>query len=744
MDILAILNILLKKWWLLLLVTIIAGVSTFYFIQNSQKVYKSTAQLATGFTVENAFSLKEERFDLRETNIKFDNLIEIMKSEQVLSLLSFRLALHDLKESTPFRLVKSSLEDPGDIGPRDSTLAISVFQDKLDSAQLLSSYDPYENYLITWLEERSYHPWGLFKNLIIKRNRNTDFVTIQFLSENPELSAFVVNVLCQEFIRYYNRLGRNVESESLQYFSEVVKEKKGILDEKTKELNDFRRNNQVLNFNIESETKIVQISDYEMRRQEELKNIQAIRLSITKLENDIKGLEQTETKSTQSNQEVIELRRKINDLNQIYIEGGSSDDQLLGTITNLRERLRIEMSKLSTTKKTEEGLSLVDLQVAIDEAELNLQIAQANLKSITNSIARLKAGLSNYASKEALISAIERELENARNEHIEAIAKYNEVKSESLAKNSSIRQILEGIPSKDPEPSKTVILVLMACFASFGLSAAVIVLVEFLDLRIKTPGQFTKSTGLKLAGAINKVQVGNMDLKKLFSNNGANKGSLNQFKQLLRKIRFEIEKDKPNKVILVTSTKKGEGKTFVILCLAYSLSLVKKKVLIIDTNFKNNSLTRLLIPKLSPDRLLEQINQPVGNLLESENAQSEDKEAWKASNNIINKTGHENIDIIGSSNGTDSPSEIFAGRDFKGMLNRFSGLYDYILMEGAALNLYSDSQELIEYVDKIVPVFSSESVIKPLDKESIDFLKRINGKLGGAVLNMVDSSQLKS
>ena len=78
------------------------------------------------------------------------------------------------------------------------------------------------------------------------------------------------------------------------------------------------------------------------------------------------------------------------------------------------------------------------------------------------------------------------------------------------------------------------------------------------------------------------------------------------------------------------------------------------------------------------------------------------------------------------------------------MLNRFSGLYDYILMEGAALNLYSDSQELIEYVDKIVPVFSSESVIKPLDKESIDFLKRINGKLGGAVLNMVDSSQLKS
>jgi hypothetical protein len=63
-------------------------------------------------------------------------------------------------------------------------------------------------------------------------------------------------------------------------------------------------------------------------------------------------------------------------------------------------------------------------------------------------------------------------------------------------------------------------------------------------------------------------------------------------------------------------------------------------------------------------------------------------------------------------------------------------------MEGPAMNEFSDAKELIKYADKIVPIFSAESSIKQLDKETIQFLESLNGKLTGSILNLMDVKNL--
>src|SRR6185436_3674117 len=72
--------------------------------------------------------------------------------------------------------------------------------------------------------------------------------------------------------------------------------------------------------------------------------------------------------------------------------------------------------------------------------------------------------------------------------------------------------------------------------------------------------------------------------------NRAEKNRSNIFRESIRKLRYEIERS-GKKVFLFTSTKKGQGKTTLIMALSYSMSLSKKKVLIVDTNFCNNDLT---------------------------------------------------------------------------------------------------------------------------------------------------------
>jgi len=63
-------------------------------------------------------------------------------------------------------------------------------------------------------------------------------------------------------------------------------------------------------------------------------------------------------------------------------------------------------------------------------------------------------------------------------------------------------------------------------------------------------------------------------------------------------------------------------------------------------------------------------------------------------------------------------------------------------MEGASLNKYSDTRELARFADKIVAVFSAESEIKDVDKESIDYLLSKDDKFFGSILNKIDLKNL--
>jgi len=68
--------------------------------------------------------------------------------------------------------------------------------------------------------------------------------------------------------------------------------------------------------------------------------------------------------------------------------------------------------------------------------------------------------------------------------------------------------------------------------------------------------------------------------------------------------------------------------------------------------------------------------------------------------------------------------------------------YDFIFMEGAGLNGFTDSKELAPYTDGIIVIFAAETEFKHDDKESIVFLKSLGDKFMGAILNKVDNTNL--
>jgi len=743
MDLIYLIKLLLRRIKLLLIVPIICMILAYVLTINLPSEYKSEAQLSTGFTVNESVANAEE-FNIRDAGIKFINAIETMKSPIVLNLVSYKLLIHDLQENVSFTSLElnEAYQNIEKIKTHDLTKSeiINIIEEKVKNFELLNTYDNKENLILKVLRQYEYDYTTLLKKIEIYRVSMSDFIKIEFESEDPLLSAYVVNTLAEEFIRYRKSSQSNINTESLAYYNNILQQKKEEINKKTKELNTIKSQGNVIDFQIQSETQLQQISNYENEKDNSIQKIQALEISIQNIENKIETLPLNNSTENTSNHRIIDLQTKIKELNNEYVKSGSSDNELKELIDQLRNELINEINKSAEPVNGKNKAGTEDLIAQKEEHQLELEIEKNNLRNLENKLSLLKGNMSGIANKEAVISSLNKEIEKLTDEYLNTLDVYNKEKNKSLVADSNIKLIVPGQPAEEPESSKRIILILLSGFLSFFILFGYLTTSLLLNSKLKTPAIFENQTHLILFGVINKIIDNNLDIDEIFNKNKVNNQS-EKFKQSLRKLRHEIEQLN-NKIILITSTKNGEGKTFIILSLAYSLSLINKRILIIDTNFKHNSLTQILLNK-SFDKNLITDGVFKNNLLANPKRKDNTIEENNENRSIINTTMHKNIDIIGNQAHDNSPSEIFTGKDFSTMLTELTYTYDYILLEGASLNDYSDTKELVNYVDKVIPVFSADNSLSQMDKESIRYLKSLNGKLSGSVLNKINLNDLK-
>src|SRR5690349_19793051 len=102
MDFIYLLRVLLKRKWIIIGATLIAAGLAYFFSRDESKKYKSSAQVSTGFAIKEIISINPD-FDPYAAETKFNTTIVQFVSDPVLSLLSYKLILHDLDSTAPFR-----------------------------------------------------------------------------------------------------------------------------------------------------------------------------------------------------------------------------------------------------------------------------------------------------------------------------------------------------------------------------------------------------------------------------------------------------------------------------------------------------------------------------------------------------------------------------------------------------------------------------------------------------------------
>jgi len=512
---------------------------------------------------------------------------------------------------------------------------------------------------------------------------------------------------------------------SVSFFSDLAAKKKQELDDIVNVMKNYKLKNGIINLYEQTEAIVDQIAKVEIMREKDNKLISSLSEAIKEIDSKLSGRDQLfiEADMRPFNREISQMKARIQSLNQDIILGEKDENVFTDSLAFLKGALNKKVRSLTDEIVVDHNVSMQALISKKLEYILQLEIAKSSVVSIDQELERLYKVAAGFAPSEALISSYTREIAVAEEVYILMLNKLNTATLNSLNLAGTINQIEKGVPADKPEASKKLLLMILAGIVSFVFTVVIIFVLEYLDLTIKSPVEFKLLANLPLLGVLNRLKIKALDLKTTFSDSN-NASEINSFKQLLRMIRVEVERRIGNKGnLLVTSTRKSAGKSLCTMSLAYSFSLTGKRVLMIDTNLSNNQLTQQF-----------NVEPSLTQLLKNEVAFEE----------AVQKSKVEGIDIIGCELSGLSPVEINGGQAIKSLLDKASEFYDYIIIEAAPLNNFSDAKELMNFVDSLLVVFSASNVVSSADKNSIEYLRNQNEKLVGAVLNNVAEEYLES
>jgi uncharacterized protein involved in exopolysaccharide biosynthesis/Mrp family chromosome partitioning ATPase len=736
MDVAHLLRVLLKRKWIIIGSAVLASIIAYILTRNEPKTYLSATRVSTGFAVPDEIPVGQNKYNPYDADVKFSNAINTWSSPAVISLLSYELILHDLTSPTPFTVLSAKDRQSPVYRAVDQTEATRVFSEKLRTMTVLTSYKDDERRLLEFLNLYGYSYKALYQHIQITEVAHTDYIEVESKTQNPDLSAFIVNHLFEQFIRYYRNIRSTESQESIDTLQSIMEKKRQIWEDKTKLLDGAG----VVDASLENSGKMdlireytKSLSDEENKQTDSYYELRRVNQKLQSL-GDTKAAGTTAPANSNANAELIAARNAMNDAYTAYLKTNDKAD--LAKYNQLKTEYYSKFpNKPIPTEKGEMPDNKADLEDKKGDIEANIQASNDKIKDLEGKIASLRNSVSTSTSRNANSESLQSEVKMAEKDYFDAKSKYTTALDQGSASVNNFRQLQIAQPAIEPEPSKRILIVVMAGAVTFMSAVLIIVMTTYLDSTVRTPNLFAKMVPLKLLAIVNFVNFRGRPIGELVTASQSEKDRMeqrrtNQFRESIRKLRYEIEMT-GKRIFLFTSTKKGEGKTALIQAISHSLSMSKKRVLVIDTNFSNNDLT----VQLHGEPILERI--AAGGVTDT---------LPRRIKTLIKEVGvgTDYVYMIGSMGGDYTPTEVLPQENILTQLHVLVNDFDYIFLEGPPLNDFSDSRELARYVDGVIAVFSAVRTIKQIDKESIHFFNDLDGKFCGAVLNKVDLENLNA
>jgi polysaccharide biosynthesis transport protein len=710
-----IVNAIKKRIGWIILFPLVCTIAMFFITKKMPKKYKSYGRISTGITESVSVSLSETKDNDQPFKIaqKFSNIMEIMRTREVVEQVQYRLILHDLTSAKPFCMVQDTDKF---IQKEDKIKYAKILENINDSLISLDTKNKYFKNVNDLVYFFGYTYESVAQKISFRRLPDTDFISLECETESPNLSAFLVNIYIEEFIRFYKKQKTEQSEGSVNFFERLAKLKKKELDSKVNELKTFKLKNRVINLYEQTKSVVNQLSSIELSRQQENGKIPSLTKAIDDISQKFESKDKLfyEAVNAKTHQKIDSLKEKLTNLNSRHLEEGKKDPITEDSIASIRKEMDVLIDETVNEGIINPNAVRTELVSRKLNAEIDLEIAIKTVGSIDEEIVRLQTIITSFAPMEASIGAIEREITVASEVYLLVLNKWNAAQFAALSDGDNLKQTEIGLPAERPESTKRMMILGLTLAISLVFMCAWAILSDFSDASFRNTERFEKFTELKTIASLVKLPSGNLNFAQLFDEK-YEPIDFHLFATEIRRIRQTIL-NQTNHIqsIAFVSTAQSEGKSFLMMALAFSLGMIKKKILIIDCNLKNNLLTSFLHP--NPENV------------------SSSTEIVASKMNFV--------DLIGSQKSSLTPLEAMPNVLNKAFLADLKNKYDYILIETPAINQFADTNEILAHVDSFISVFAAQNKLTDTDKLSLQFIKQNSHQHIGSILNKIELEEM--
>jgi capsular exopolysaccharide synthesis family protein len=660
-------EVVLRRWRIVLAVFVLVGAAAAVRTHLQRSVYRATVQILIEPEMPNVLSFK----DVSEANAARQDYYQTQYK-----LLQSRSLARKVVESLQL------LQHPEFGGPRNPADVEAALASKPGESPLMESGID-----------------GVLGRLIVAPLKDSQLVMVSYESFSPDLAARVANELSRKYIEQTLEFRYQISSETSQWLEGQIADQRKKVQGAELKLQKVREEDGVGAI----EERRALLGQKLASLGQTLNELKADRLQKEALYQQMRQAPNPEDLAEVLSNPVIQSLRS--DLNTQERELAALLERYLDqhpAVIKVREQILETRKRLSA-----------ESQRVIRSKENDFKAAAAQEASIAREIERVKTEIHDLSQRALNYDTVKRE-RDANMEILNGLI--SRVKQTDVAgelKSSNIRIVDPAVVPRGPVRPNRIQDTVKGMLMGLALGLLLAFGLEYLDNTLKTPDDVRKHLGAPLLGVIAENQAKSPGPVLLGPR------PMGAFAEGYRVVRTSLNYCWPeagSRVLAVTSTAPGEGKTLTSANLALTLSSGDGRVLLIDADLRKSQGHVLLNAQRRPG---------LSDVLVGQAKPSEAVQAIRGTN----------LSFLAAGTRTPSPADLMTSPALEGLLGGLRGLYNWIIIDTPPVAAVADTLIITRATDGVLIVVGAEMVPRGGVRQTLERVAETGARILGVVLN---------